>query len=135
MGLTLDKNADLDEQIAGQIQRLEDGTYKISVNKNDHSFRKRFTMAHELGHFIYHKGLIGSGIDDDRLYRSTSVGNFYNDSIKQQHEVEANKFAAAILMPKPKIQQDYDNHKDLNLVAAMWQVSPQALRIRLGLPE
>ncbi len=133
-GISLDKKAELEQQIAGQIERLDDGSYQISINGNDHYFRQRFTMAHELGHFIYHKSLIGRGIDDDRLYRSTSAGDFYNESITQKHETEANKFAAAILMPKPLIEKSFqENDKDVNKVATIWQVSPQALKIRLSL--
>ena len=51
LGVELDKKAELDDDISGQIEKLPDGSYKISVNKNDHYFRQRFTMAHELGHF------------------------------------------------------------------------------------
>ena len=64
-GILLDRKADLDSEIAGQIEFLPDEKmHKISVNKNDHYYRQRFTMAHELGHYFFHRDLIGSGIDD-----------------------------------------------------------------------
>ncbi|WP_303675111.1 ImmA/IrrE family metallo-endopeptidase [Vampirovibrio chlorellavorus] len=136
LGLELDPKAKLDEAIAGQIQKLEDGRYKISVNKDDHYFRRRFTMAHELGHYLYHQHLIGNGVDDDKMYRSTSAGDFYNTLIEQRHETEANKFAASVLMPKHLVLKSYyDNKKDINVVAKLWQVSPTALKIRLDLPQ
>jgi len=63
-GIELDKKADLDGEIAGQLERTAAG-YRIAVNKSDHYFRKPFTMAHELGHFMLHGHLIGEGRDDN----------------------------------------------------------------------
>lgn len=137
LGVELDKKATLDANIAGQIERLSSGKYKISTNKNDHYYRQRFTMAHELGHFLLHQNLIGDGVNDDKLYRSTSEGNFYNTAIKKSHETQANKFAASVLMPLQIIKQDYEDtgHPDLSEFSKRWQVSTEALAIRLGLPR
>jgi len=131
LGIELDKKANLNSAIAGQIQKLSDGKYKISVNKAEHYFRQRFTMAHELGHYIFHRPLIGDGVDDDKLYRSTEAGDFYNTKIQQYHETEANKFAASILMPAPLVKKDWDENPDLKYLANLWQVSPSAMKIRL----
>src|SRR5215208_521177 len=76
VGLALRKDDfDLDERISGQIKWLAEGLYEISTNGREHYFRQRFTMAHELGHFILHRDLVGDGLDDDR------IGNFYNTRI------------------------------------------------------
>lgn len=128
LGIELDKKADLPADIAGQIELLPDGRYKISVNKADHYFRQRFTMAHELGHFVFHKDLIGSGITDNRLYRST------NPKITEKHEVEANRFAASLLMPYRHVLRDYEEmERDIEKLATKWKVSPKAMKIRLGI--
>lgn len=129
LGIELDKKADLPGDIAGQIERLPNGSFKISVNTDDHYFRQRFTMAHELAHFIFHKDLIGDGITDNRLYRST------NPQITEAHEVEANKFAASLLMPLRHIMRDYEEMGDVAKVANKWKVSPKAMRIKLGITE
>lgn len=131
LGIELDKKADLPDDIAGEISCLGNNKYKISVNKNDHYFRKRFTMAHELAHFLFHRSLLGDGvIKDSRLYRST------NPVITPHHEVQANKFAAELLMPLKHVRKDYkEMNKDIQKVAAKWQVSPQAMEIRLGLKQ
>lgn len=128
LGIELDKKAELPKDIAGQLELLSDGRFKILVNNTDHYFRKRFTMAHELGHFVFHKHLIGSGINDNRLYRSS------NPQITEAHEVEANKFAASLLMPLRHVTRDYKDMGNVEKVANKWQVSPKAMKIRLGLP-
>lgn len=132
VGVALDKKADLTEGIAGEISMLSDGDYKISVNKNDHYYRQRFTMAHELGHFIFHRELIGDGVDDNKMYRSVEEGNFYNTKVKKIHETEANRFAAVVLMPKELLLKSWeDGEKDIPTLAKEFQVSQSAMEIRL----
>lgn len=52
------------------LERVGD-TFLITVAANDPLTRQRFTLAHELGHYMLHRTLIGDGLDDDRAYRST----------------------------------------------------------------
>ena len=131
LGLELDKKAVLDTEISGQIERVDD-TYKISANKDDNYFRQRFTMAHELGHYIYHVNLLGDGVDDDRRYRSIADGKFYNTQIKQAEETEANRFAASILMPASLIRAEWEKCRDVSQMVKKFLVSEQAMRIRLS---
>ena len=131
--IELNKKANLGDDVSGQIELLGEGQYKISVNKKDHYFRQRFTMAHELGHYIFHRHLLGDGVDDSRMYRTTSNSNFHNQ-IGPKQEAEANEFAAKILMPFDALLKDYNSmEQNVNEVAKKWQVSPQALKIRLGI--
>lgn len=133
LGIELDKKADLDEDIAGQIERLENGKYKISVNKDDHYYRQRFTMAHELGHYFFHRSLIGDGVDDNKAYRSTKDGLFFNANIKPAHETRANQFAASILMPEPLVCEIYKElNGDITEIAKRFQTSKQAMQIRVN---
>lgn len=68
------KDAELGEDISGEIRR--DGErYIVSTSGDEHAFRQRFTLAHELGHFVLHKSLIGTGLDDSKMYRSTEAGD------------------------------------------------------------
>ncbi|MGV6838792.1 MAG: ImmA/IrrE family metallo-endopeptidase [Planktomarina sp.] len=48
------KVATLPLGISGQISR-EEGQYIIRVNRNEARERQRFTIAHELSHFLLHK--------------------------------------------------------------------------------
>ena len=146
LGIELDKKAQLNSDVLGELSCSEDNfgnkKYKISINFNDHYYRQRFTMAHECGHFLLHKELIGSGVDDNKAYRSSSIGNYYNKLILPQHETEANKFAAGVLMPIGVINAIADDLKiddlnnstndDIKNLAKKLKVSEQALKIRLN---
>lgn len=133
----LDMNALLHPDIVGQIERSPDG-YLISVQANDHPNRKRFTAAHELGHYLYHRDLLEDGVDDDKMYRSKNIGRFYNRNIRQHHETEANKFASWLIMPQALVRSWHNRlHGELKPLARQFEVSPAAMRIRLqtlGLP-
>jgi Zn-dependent peptidase ImmA (M78 family) len=138
-GIELDDQGNLDNEVSGELRRLDSGLYKITVNRKDHPYRKRFTMAHELAHYYLHASLVGEGTDDDRVYNSTSAGNFYNTDIEQKHEYEANSLAIYILMPEHTINAWVDqNSVDVPLsksstitLAEHLQVSLEALQIRL----
>lgn len=132
-GIVLHKDADtLAPGISGQIRRIESGSYEITTTKQEHYFRQRFTMAHELGHFVLHRDIIGDGIDDDQMYRSTEAGNFYNTRIKQIHEAQANSFAATVLMPEQLVRNAVDElGVNVGSLIRRFQVSPSAMRWRL----
>ena len=98
LGVRVNK-AWLDADVSGELEHIGNGRYHINVNAKDAETRQRFTIAHELGHFIYHRSLIGDGVDDDRAYRSTNVGRYHNKKIGPRQETEANRFAANLLMP------------------------------------
>jgi len=135
VGINLKKNSDLPENISGHIRPI-DGRYEIASSKTDHYFRQRFTMAHELGHYILHRDMIGQGVDDDTMYRSTPEGEFYNTAIHKIHEMQANSFAASVLMPEDLLRQEIVHQQEIGVVrlgdlAKKFQVSPSAMRWRL----
>lgn len=131
LGISLDKKARLDASISGQLERLGPENYKISVNDDGNYFRARFTMAHELGHYLLHAHLIGEGVDDSLAYRSEPDGNFYNQNIGPSEETEANKFAAGLLMPKSKLTAEDAVGRSIVDLAKLFQVSQKAMEIRL----
>ena len=45
-------SAFLDPDISGMLESKGNGRYKITVNASDRATRQRFTIAHELGHYI-----------------------------------------------------------------------------------
>ena len=127
----------LDPDISGMLESKGHGKYLIIVNASDRATRQRFTVAHELGHYILHRSLIGDGIDDDRAYRSTNKGKYHNTNIGPREETEANKFAADVLMPWALIKRFKDTYngpsEDLaSTLATKFQVSLQAMTIRLS---
>ncbi|MDR7220932.1 ImmA/IrrE family metallo-endopeptidase [Aminobacter aminovorans] len=131
-GVRLERKAELSPQIAGQIERTEDGKFEISVNKEDHYYRRRFTMAHELAHYLLHRSLIGAGVDDTKAYRSLDIGKFHNRSITQEHETEANRVAAKLLMPAKLVARCYgETGGDIAQMAKVFKVSAEAMGYRV----
>lgn len=131
LGIALEKG-ELDPEISGQVEPTPDGSFKITVNKADHYFRRRFTMAHELGHVLLHSTIIRTGVNDSPAYRSLPQGRFFNPMITPAHEAQANQFAANLLMPRDLVTQEWERFRpELKKMAAAFQVSPAALRIRL----
>lgn len=69
----------------------------IKVNSEiKYEARKRFTIAHEIGHLLMHK-------DIEPHFENTNTLNWFSDNEKQLkkgiQELEANEFAAELLMP------------------------------------
>jgi Zn-dependent peptidase ImmA (M78 family) len=124
----------VENKVSGMIECRGGDQYVITVNAKDNERRQRFTLAHEIGHFIYHRSRIGDGLDDDRLYRSTDVGKYHNTDIGPRQEAEANEFAATVLMPWGLIAEMQDQGvRDYKETARRLNVSEQAMKIRLGI--
>ncbi|MDX8538555.1 ImmA/IrrE family metallo-endopeptidase [Mesorhizobium abyssinicae] len=136
-GLGLDVfPAAFDDQISGMIQRNTDGaTYSILVNANDTPERQRFTIAHEIGHYLYHRDLIGDGVADSPAYRAPDTSIYGGTRLQQRHETQANQFAANILMPLDLIRSIEAREPGITLpeLARRLRVSLPALRVRKGL--
>lgn len=121
-----------DNTISGTIEKNDNNdTYSVYVNKNHHPNRRRFTAAHEIGHYIsfkcgsYSKNELETkgGIKDILFYRKT--GHF------SRAETEANQIAAEILMPKRKVEQLLANKLLSEEMAEKFLVSHAAMIIRL----
>jgi Zn-dependent peptidase ImmA (M78 family)/DNA-binding XRE family transcriptional regulator len=120
-------NWDFPDEVSG-IYVVEEDASSIGVNQSHPSVRQRFTIAHELGHLLYHK--------EDSLFvdfLDTEMAQYsYNDEQREQ-ETKANQFAADLLMPKKWIKKDFDKYgaDGLVLLAQRYEVSEQALWFRL----
>jgi predicted transcriptional regulator len=122
-------------EVSGWIERGDNGRYTVVINSNHASTRQRFTAAHELAHFIYHRDLLGEGVGDNRAYRAEGTP-FKNEKIQIRHERQANSVAANILMPKELVYKLKDKGiTDTKTMASLFGVSEDAMRIRLGLPK
>lgn len=123
----------LDPDISGMLEQDTRGSFKITVNAAHVPVRRRFTIAHELGHYVLHRNLVGNGVDDNVAYRSTTAGKYHNTAIGPKEETQANKFAANLLMPKDMIDQAINSGmEDTKVLADYFEVSEQAMKIRLG---
>jgi uncharacterized protein DUF955 len=124
-------SSDLPRGISGKLFRSTEyggeAGFAIFVNSHEPETRQRFTIAHELGHFLLHRHKLDEGeIVDDAFYRSR---------LSSSLETEANKAAAEILMPWHLINSLLNaGTKDPRRIAESLNVSETAIRIRLGLP-
>ena len=105
---------------------IDGDTRAIGVNKSSAPVRKRFSIAHELGHF-----LLGHGDFADS--RQTFEDGSYNYSDPQnRQESEANEFAAELLMPEAFLKRDLEEAPlDVPALAKRYEVSEQAMWIQL----
>jgi Zn-dependent peptidase ImmA (M78 family) len=125
------QETDLQEGVSGFLRQTEENSsvYEIVVNRNDGPKRKRFTIAHELGHFFMHKHLISRSLQP--AYRAEIGTMKKNDLIKDFHEIEANRFAASILLPEQIVRQKYAEGMRVNEIADYFEVSYMAAGFRL----
>jgi Zn-dependent peptidase ImmA (M78 family) len=100
----------------------------LGVNENHHEHRQRFTIAHEIGHYILHAN---ETLHYDVRSELESV-HFRAENISNVGEIEANHFAAELLMPEDIvyrcIQSGMHSIKEL---AEVFNVSENAMRYRL----
>lgn len=96
---------------------------KISVNKFDSYNRKRFTLAHELGHCMHDANSLKNGFIE---LRSSTNGT-------DPKEVLINRIAAEILIPKKLLELEYNKMyiPVLQILANKFKVSTNVMRVRL----
>lgn len=100
------------------IQTSDENSITIGYNKNQHPHRQRFTVAHEIGHFI-----LGH----------TDIQYSYCDlNSSKPEEIEANQFAAELLMPLQFLKEDISKGiKDVPLFSRKYNVSEEMVWWRL----
>jgi len=132
LGVSAVKISSFRTGISGQIAK-EGGQYVIRVNRNEARERQRFTIAHELAHFLLHRPLIDDspdGITDNVLYRSGAP---------QEVEYEANRLAADLIMPVVQLKMMVEsyfngilNDAAIEKLASDFGVSKAAMEIQLS---
>jgi Zn-dependent peptidase ImmA (M78 family) len=132
------KKDDFDESLSG-FAFQKHGSKFIGVNSSEGIQRQRFTIAHELGHLFLHKQSSVSYDKGMMLMRNTHSSD--GTDIK---EIEANRFAAELLMPEDSLRHDLLSAGQIDLVeendatkelisklADKYNVSFMAMSIRL----
>lgn len=123
----------MDDGASGSITRNGD-SFTVAVNGIESETRKRFTAAHELAHYLLHRDLMST--DGDRMNRHTDrLYGAQEDNpaspFTRQHEIQANRLAAQIVMPAPLVREKFARCKDVSQLAADFGVSKAAMEIRL----
>lgn len=121
--------------VSGMIYR-DEGRVVIGVNSLHHPNRQRFTIAHEIGHYLMHEG---KEVHIDRDF-SIKINLRDSNSSKavDREEIEANRFASELLMPFELLAEDLrdreidvDNEGLIKELAQKYKVSQQAMTFRV----
>jgi Zn-dependent peptidase ImmA (M78 family) len=102
---------ELGDEVSGVLV-VEENRGTIGYNVHHPKNRQRFTIAHELGHFVLHINKNKSKelfVDKDFIIK-WRYKNIYT-SAEYRHEQEANAFAAALLMPKEFLIREMQKEK------------------------
>lgn len=129
LGLEVFKSP-LSPKISGLIEPSETAKagFRIKINRYEMLERQRFTLAHEIAHFLLHRDKIGGGVFDNVMYRS---------NLSSKYEVEANRLAAELIMPDNMINKEREKLGEISsdeiivLLSEIFHVSQPAMRIRL----
>ena len=112
----------ISDDISGRIYRANDA-YFIEANLRHAQTRRRFTVAHELGHYCLHKDFLDYyGMILERSSRSIII---------RDKEIEADNFAAELLMPVQHFIKKYNELKNVYSLSQYFCVSESAIRTRL----
>ncbi len=141
----------LQSNISGASMTTENGKQVIVVNKHQPSTRKKFTIAHELGHLLLkHDTALNTQdkgtIDQQKQYNTPSQILFRDDKTSEGsdwREIEANHFAASLLMPREILNKEihkliqknsrkYLCEDDVRDLAETFGVSSISMSIRLS---
>ena len=123
-----------DGDVSGMIYRY-DGHAVIGVNSTHAPTRQRFTVAHEIGHYVLHDG---QPMFIDRFLTRVNWRNGESNT----EEIEANQFAAELLMPREFVAREVDRaltkrrttdaQSLASQLARIFNVSPQSMEYRLA---
>lgn len=107
---------ELDPEFEGALFNLNPdqpgkGSWAVVYNQAIESAgRIRFTLAHELGHYLVHRHLHGE-------FNCSEADTLHWDSPERQMEKQANEFASCLLMPRKDFEaQIGSSHIDLDVL-------------------
>jgi len=126
--------ADLEDDLVSGVTLFESGKYTILINNTKPATRQHFTLGHELGHYFLHQDILKAdkGIVDENAWLDVP-GMLYraDDVTKTQSEIEANTFAASLLMPEELLRRTWQAFGSIQECARIFRVSPVAMSVRL----
>lgn len=137
LGLAIYQTNELTDSQSGSLS-YENGRFLIYVNERQPLTRKRFTIAHEIAHFLKHRDKMKGQVEHIDTVVQPVGGVLYRatdrclSSEEKQLEVEANKIAAEILMPEDEFLDIWDTASSIEEVAEKFQVSASAATVRAG---
>lgn len=113
----------MDDDMSGFLEHRPLG-WTAGINAFHHPVRQRFTLAHEIAHFVLHR-------DCKQEFRDQTFAR--RAGTRDSMESEADKFAARLLMPEFAVASSVSGGlRNLNELAAAFKVSTLAMRYRLS---
>lgn len=143
LGIYFEDDYSLPSTTVGTISFHDETAAVVKINPFQNSYipRRRFTLAHEIGHFCLHRTKSQNGFSDS-MHTMSRTESYWNPI-----ESEANNFAAQLLMPKPLVMEegqqvidDYTHYYNtdtipasefIELMADRFVVSSKAMEYRL----
>lgn len=126
----------LGDDVSGLLA-IENGIGTIGYNKSEPKVRRRFTIAHELGHYELHRSQNNLFVDKQFILRSDKIN--YTSAVTQAMEQEANAFASIILMPTDLVKEqvaviemDLGSEEAIKELAKRFDVSMTAMSLRIS---
>jgi len=121
--------------LTGTLQRFG-RHWVVGVNRADTLTRRRFTIAHEIGHYVMHRDLVAmregvAGVGDGRDYRQPDIPALANPHVLDKHETQANRVAVMILMKEDKMRRLMAEGLSAEDIGMVIGCSAEATRIRL----
>ena len=91
---------------------IDQKTIEINENLIDHEGRMHFTAAHEVGHIVLHVPFYnekhGKDVSEHKIISRKDCG--FEGTKKEPEELQADKFAAYLLMPSALIKKAFYNN-------------------------
>lgn len=122
---------ELNNEVSGAIRYNEKNKkFEILANKNNIWTRKRFTVAHELGHYFLHQDMLkDSDVHIDTLDRAT----IKVDEKTKEQEKEVDYLAGALLMNRIVLEKLIEDNYTIEELAEIFDVSSSAMTVRLDI--
>ena len=142
LGLEIYETKDFDKSQSGSIVK-EGAKYIVYINSKHSPTRKRFSIAHEIGHFLKHRDQLDKGEElIDYVVQTAPNGDVGkapalhrkvdHDMTEEERKQEqnANTFAAELLMPAEEFKRVFETANTIEEVAEHFNVSSSAATIR-----
>jgi len=123
----------LEDDVSGAIL-FKDDEYSILINTNKPVVRQNFTIGHELGHYFMHRDDLqrqSAIIDGDDSLDGQKILYRRDDEGSKRLEIEANNFAASLLMPADLVRRAWQATQSVEECARIFSVSVVAMSVRL----
>ncbi len=114
----------LKQNVSGALVKKQGEDPSIVLNAEDSTTRKRFTCAHELGHYIRRAG-------ERNQYEYVDYRDHRSSTGTDEEERYANSFAASLLMPELAVKAFHAENMPAFRMAKRFGVSPESMQYRL----